>query len=331
MPKVRLPCLEVAVLAATFSTAWPADAQGLPDEPPPPSCDLPGAGQPLLPNCVYHVTLPHQGYTRSYKLLVPDGFAATDEVSLIVDYHGYGSSKSNQIAASCWKDLAKREKVLVAYPHGTGFPVSFSAGDYCCTSLVQPRRDDVEFARQVVADVRQRALSPSASLKVYASGLSNGGAVAHNLACEANDLFDGIAPVSQTFAKNTPSGSVCLSPGERHIPIVDFRALSDSLIPYQGGFSWLTLGSWLSAGESLRRWAVEHRCTLDQGAPVIDATWRGSSGQSYCQHYAGCASDLVQCSIDGEHILYSAADSAGLNVCEVAWDVFQSASVQTVR
>jgi poly(3-hydroxybutyrate) depolymerase len=86
--------------------------------------------------------------------------------------------------------------------------------------------------------------------------------VAYNLACEASQVFDGVAPVSQTFSKSTPAGSVCLFAGERHLPVVDFRGINDSLIPYDGGLRLVTFEDWLSAKESLRRWPVEHRRTL---------------------------------------------------------------------
>jgi poly(3-hydroxybutyrate) depolymerase len=86
--------------------------------------------------------------------------------------------------------------------------------------------------------------------------------VAHNLGCEASEVFDRVAPVSQTFSKNTPAGSICLFAGERHLPVVDFRGINDSLIPYDGGLRLVTFDAWLSAKASLRRWPVEHRCAL---------------------------------------------------------------------
>lgn len=87
-------------------------------------------------------------------------------------------------------------------------PGLVAAGAYCCGDKNRP---DVQFAEDVVADVKRRI--GVATWKAYASGLSNGGAVAHNLGCEANDVFDGIAPVSQTFAKGG-SGRLAERQGE---------------------------------------------------------------------------------------------------------------------
>lgn len=277
------------------------------------------AAKPGLPNsgaCVYFRTLPHKGYSRSYKLLVPDAYqpsAAKDR--LVLDFHGYGSSKSNQMDASCWKDKAIASGFVVAYPNGTGFPVSFSAGDYCCDeSPVRPVRDDVAFAKDVASAVKT-LLHPGASAwKVYASGLSNGGALAHEIACTGTDAFAGVAAVSQTFTRKP--GHRCLD-GRAPIPVFDVRATQDSVIPYPGGPSLATLyaTSWLSANESRQRWFDELKCAAS--APVR----KDYAGGSYCLRMA-CPTPFVQCTIEGPHVLYDRAREHGIDVCEAAWEFF---------
>lgn len=275
----------------------------------------PAAGAPGSGACVYYLTIPHLNYSRSFKLLVPDSYQpgpAHDR--LVLDFHGYGSSKSNQLDTSCWKDKAIRDGFAVAYPNGTGFPVSFSAGDYCCdASPVRPARDDVQFAKDVAAYAKSLLHAGSSAFRVYASGLSNGGALAHNLACEAGDAFDGIAAVSQTFTRKP--GHPCLN-GREPIPVLDFRATQDSVIPYNGGPSAATLWaeSWLSAADSRARWFSELGC----GSAVVRKDYTGGS---YCLRM-DCAADFVQCTIAGPHVLYERAASHGVDVCEAAWELF---------
>jgi len=274
--------------------------------------------------CLYHVRIPDDAYaSRSFKLLVPESFADNvDAPRMVLDFHGYGSSKANQMGASCWKEKAFAAGFVVAYPNGTGVPASFSAGDYCCDLSLGLQRDDVQFSRDVVAEIETilgddagYAVDPG-GWKRYASGLSNGGAMAHELACEANDLFDGVAPVSQTYSKRP--GNSCLEPGETPIPVIDFRALGDETIPYGGGKSVLTLKttSWLSADESRQAWAEALGC--DSTPPSAEKY----EGLTRCERLHGCAAEFVQCSIDGKHRAYSFAEETGLNICDAAWEFF---------
>ena len=274
--------------------------------------------------CLYHVRIPDDAYaSRSFKLLVPESFADhVDAPRMVLDFHGYGSSKSNQMGASCWKKKALTTGFVVAYPNGTGVPTSFSAGDYCCDLTLGLQRDDVQFSRDVVAEIEAilgedpgYAVDPN-GWKRYASGLSNGGAMAHELACEANDLFHGVAPVSQTYSKR-PANS-CLEPGETPIPVIDFRALDDNTIPYAGGLSWPTLFAtrWLSAEDSRLAWAEALGC--DSTPPST----KKYGGSTRCERLHGCAAEFVQCSIDGEHVAYTFAEETGLDICDTAWEFF---------
>lgn len=268
--------------------------------------------------CVYFVRVDDDFYaSRSFRLLVPDSHYDSELAPaprMVVDFHGTGSNKANQLRSSCWKDKAIDAGIVVAYPNGTGIPSSFSAGDYCCNTKIGPPMDDVAFTRLVVQTAQ--TIVGAGDWRVYASGLSNGGAMAHELACEATDLIDGIAAVSQTFTKKP--GSVCLSEGERAIPVIDFRATRDRVIPYEGGKSLATLFTrrWLSAEESRLRWEAELMCT---GEPTrVDAN---GAGTSYCLHME-CETPFAQCTIEGDHVPYADARDEGLEICETAWTFF---------
>ncbi|MBL4795077.1 MAG: hypothetical protein JKY24_06170 [Pseudomonadales bacterium] len=279
----------------------------------PPDCVL-GASGVFEEDCIYFMEIPHKNYTRSYKLLVPEGFDPTEPSPLVVDFHGYGSAKSNQVSASCWKDKAREEGFIVAYPHGTGFPNSFSAGDYCCFSFA-PARDDVQFPKDIVADVKSM-LNIDAS-RVYATGLSNGGAVSHHLGCKATEVFTGVAPVSQTFAKRNWEN--CLGEGVESIPVVDFRAKDDGVIPYANS------PLWISAALSAEKWANTLQCDVDpQSGEFITAPYgpvTSPYGQE-CVEFQGCTSSLVQCGLnDAGHVPYY---TSATNVCDTAWDFFEA-------
>eukprot|EP00929_Paragymnodinium_shiwhaense_P052617 TRINITY_DN26359_c0_g1_i3.p1 TRINITY_DN26359_c0_g1~~TRINITY_DN26359_c0_g1_i3.p1 ORF type:complete len:229 (-),score=13.63 TRINITY_DN26359_c0_g1_i3:186-872(-) len=62
----------------------------------------------------------------------------------------------------------------------------------CCGKAVDDDVDDVQYLRDVVTYVKQHA----SISKVYAMGLSNGAMMSWRLACQASDIFDGVAPFS---------------------------------------------------------------------------------------------------------------------------------------
>ncbi|HEY6878859.1 MAG TPA: hypothetical protein VI299_12605 [Polyangiales bacterium] len=250
----------------------------------------------------------------------------------MIDFPGYTETNDQQQRTSCWQRKALQEGVPVAYPQGTGLPLSFSAGDYCCDTGVFPPRDDVQFAKDVAAKVKGMLHAGASTWKVYASGLSNGGALAHNLACEATQEFQGIAAVSQTFAKKP--GHVCLDGNESRMPIIDFRAIGDTVIPYHGGPSGPTLWteSWLSAAESRQAWSATLGCRSTQPTSVvyknrIATVYTGPTSGPDMEQYTHCErmdcnTPFVQCSIVSGHVLYNNATAAGIDVCDAAWKFF---------
>lgn len=266
--------------------------------------------------CAYLVRIPDDVYdTRSFRLLVPDSYAPNaGGTRLVVDFHGTFASKSNQMRNSCWRQKAIEVGAVVAYPNGTGFPRSFSAGDYCCQTKIGPATDDVAFTRRVVDKAKD--MLAAARYHIYASGLSNGGAMSHELACEATDVFDGIAAVSQTFTKLP--GTVCIDDSETPVPVLDFRGRHDDVIPYDGGTSWKTLfvQDWLSAAESLARWQEELECSGGERT----RTSFDPDDNTYCDRVHGCLAPLVQCTLDTGHVLYDDARLFGLDICDAAWE-----------
>src|SRR6185503_15380828 len=106
------------------------------------------------------------------------------------------------------------------------FGSSWNAGDFCCGNAQSQGLDDVGLAKAIVAEVSSKAcIDPK---RVYATGLSNGGAMSHRLACEAADVFAATAPVSYPldftpFDKCQPS---------RPIAVIHQHALGDAVVPY---------------------------------------------------------------------------------------------------
>jgi hypothetical protein len=174
----------------------------------------------------------------------------------------------------------------------------------CCGGTL----DEIGFVRAVVAGISAEANIDSR--RIYATGLSNGGAMSQWLACNAADLFAAAAPMA--FPLSTREFSDCRP--AHSIPVMMVMGLTDVLVEYENSFG-------KGAVRSFDYWRDIDGCAGD--APDV----RDESGVSYCESYTQCANGVEAklCSVvagptggslvDG-HILYLQSD---YNLAEEAW------------
>jgi polyhydroxybutyrate depolymerase len=265
-------------------------------------------------------SLVFDGENRLYDLHVPPSYDGATPIPLVLDIHGWLSSKSGQRFFSGFEAISDAEGFAVAWPQGLfgqpGNPEGINApagpswnAGFCCGAAVTNRPDDVGFLRTLVEAVaRDVAIDRS---RVYATGLSNGGAMTQRLACEAADLFAAAAPVSFPIAL-LPLDSCVPS---RPIAVLTFQGLTDQLVPYAGG------GTFPSAAASFAHWRSESGCGADPleleeelGDSRCDADTSCSAGVE-----VGLCSVLSTSMIPGAegHILYINED---LDVSARAWE-----------
>lgn len=254
------------------------------------------------------LTLTHDAELRTYDVLKPLSSVGKPPRPLVVDLHGFTSNGDQQRGISGWNALAEAEGFLVAWPDG--LDNSWNGGT-CCGTAVTNDVDDVGFIRAMVAAIQAEAnVDPG---RIYVSGLSNGGAMSHRLACEAADLFAAAAPMAFPVPYNDFANEC--QPSES-IPLLLFMGLTDSLVPYSG------------AAPSFAGWRDKNGCD-SAGAPVeVSETYGGSD----CAIDTSCSEAGVEvglCSVTGSdfdppldpfngHILYVNDDD--FDITERAWD-----------
>jgi len=259
--------------------------------------------------------LTHDSQLRVYNVYAPAGYGGLSPVALVVDLHGASSTKEQQQAISGWGHKADALGILVAYPDGIGN--TWNAG-VCCGGNTE---DDVGFIRAMV-DAIELEGNVDAS-RIYVTGLSNGGAMSHRLACEAADIFAAAAPL----AFPTPYddfATECQPSAE--IPLLLTMGLTDVVVPYEGG----TFGG---AVESFDAWRQKNTCGSEPPEDRIEL------GGSFCDIDTSCASStqVGLCSVRGSaldppldiysgHILYINDDS--LVMSDLIWEFFQTGSIQ---
>jgi polyhydroxybutyrate depolymerase len=173
------------------------------------------------------VTIESGGVERSFQLTVPESALGGGPVPLLLVYHGVLSNGAQIQAVTGFPEKAAEEGFITAAGNGIG--QSWNAG-VCCNPAQAENVDDVGFTRDMVAAIEGEYCVDTT--RVYATGFSNGAAMAFRLACEAADLFAAFAPVG---------GSLALFPCEPSAPrpVQITNNVPDPVVPFAlGEFSF---------------------------------------------------------------------------------------------
>lgn len=213
------------------------------------------------------VVLDVDGLERSYVLTVPSSLPVDAPAALVIDMHGLGSDPVNQEMASRWAEKAVAAGIVVAQPAARGAVPTWNPQPGSPGSAL-----DVDFLRAVAADVQTKvSIDPG---RIYASGFSNGGGMAHRLACEAADLVAAIGTVAGQYVVEDDCGP------SRAVAVIAFHGTSDIVVPYRGVGEFLPdVPTWA------RGWADRNDC-----GPVPDR--QPIAGDVVRDRWFGCGGDV---------------------------------------
>ena len=176
-------------------------------------------------------TLVHDGLTRSYLVHVPQNVAQHGGlVPLVLVLHGGGGNGENAERMTGFSQEADEEGFIVVYPEGTGRfgkMLTWNAG-HCCGYAMKNRIDDVSFIDALIDKLtRDYPVDPR---RIYVTGMSNGGLMAHRLGVELSSRFAAIAPVvASVFGDETAPS--------QPVSALMINGLLDKHIPVEGGVS----------------------------------------------------------------------------------------------
>jgi polyhydroxybutyrate depolymerase len=216
------------------------------------------------------VTISFGGVARDYVLYVPASYTGDRPVPVVFDFHGYGSSAVQQMAYGDFRALANRDGFLIVAPDGVG-----DGGNRHFNFGVQPSAgDDVAFTLAILDQVEGRYCVEAR--RVYAAGMSDGGAMTSGLACRAADRFAAFGPVAVVLY------SPLCAPG-RPVAIAAFMGTADPVVPFNGGNVHCCGSPFVpSAPGSMSGWAVHDGCA----AQPVD---RQLSSQVVLRQWSACA------------------------------------------
>jgi polyhydroxybutyrate depolymerase len=259
-PISPLPCwltLTVALLGGCSSSSESADAAIARDT----ATDARRADAATLPL--------RFGGARPVGLDVPASYDPAQPTPLLLVLHGYGANGYVQQTYFGFRDLAKRERVLVLAPNGTEDSqkkLFWNATEACC-DFDGKNVDDVGYLAGLVAEVSKHYnVDPR---RVYAIGHSNGGFMAHRLACDRAETFAAIVSVAGAMPYEA---AACQPKGKPSV--LQVHGDQDTSVLFEGG-SVVGTGEkpYPGAKATVARWAGLNGCgaALVASAETLDA------------------------------------------------------------
>ncbi len=168
----------------------------------------------------------HGGLQRTYRVYVPPTYNAASPAPLIINLHGYGSNNIEQELYSNFKPIADTAGFLIVHPNGTPDFSNTLHWNTFGTSNV----DDVGFLSALIDTLsNQLNINPS---QVYATGMSNGGFMSFQLACQLGNKIAAIASVTGTMTVVNLGACQPVRP----MPIMQIHGTADATVPYNGNF-----------------------------------------------------------------------------------------------
>jgi polyhydroxybutyrate depolymerase len=215
------------------------------------------------------------GHRRTVLVHVPVGYTGRQKLALVLNLHGSDSTASAEEQFSGMDATADADHFIVAYPQalipdGSGYDWNIP-GEPMVNGSFPPASapSDVAFLTTLVRDLAGRYCVDLS--RVYATGVSGGGRMASQLACDASGVFAAIAPVA-----GLRYPSPC--PASRPVPVIAFHGTADLIDPFNGN----GLGYWTySVPTAAHLWAGHDRC-------AASAQTTGGRGYSLTR-YTGCA------------------------------------------
>ena len=161
------------------------------------------------------------GVTPRYALVhIPTRWDGKTAVPVVLSFHGLGSAADQQRTNDGFVAKSDEQSFIVVHPQAGGTLGNLGA------AWNLDGTSEVDYVTALLDDLEGRTcVDPS---RVYATGLSYGGAMTDLLACNMADRIAAAAPVSAYLPKIPCKPS-------RPVPMISFHGVEDELLPYDGG------------------------------------------------------------------------------------------------
>ena len=171
-----------------------------------------------------NASITHDGIERDYILYVPEIYDGSTAVPLVLNFHGFGSSASQQMFYGDFRDIADTEGFLLVHPEGTTLIGNqfWNVGFPGLSSTI----DDVGFTEALIDELA--TLYTIDLDRVYATGMSNGGFMSFLLACQLSEKIAAVASVTGSMTQDTFDDCNAQLP----TPVLQIHGTEDDVVSY---------------------------------------------------------------------------------------------------
>ncbi len=220
--------------------------------------------------------------SRPYKYKVPKDYDAKKPTPLVVMLHGLSASGELNELVLHLSPLADSRTFLYAYPDGTKNPIGqrfWNATDGCC-DFFGSKVDDVGYLTAVIDDLSSRYNVDDK--RIFLVGHSNGGYMAHRMACDRSAKIAGIVSLA---GAQWIDASKC-RPSDK-VSVLQVHGTADTNVAYGG--TPLTPG----AHATVAIWASRNACLgpLTDSGTRLDIVSTLAGAETKIESYSGCAKE----------------------------------------
>jgi polyhydroxybutyrate depolymerase len=252
----------------------------------------------------YELSIDIDTTTRWFTLVIPEGYDPSIARPLVLAFHPGNANMAEFINAfKGFIDLAAEEKWLIAFPNGVN-RTDNKTGDclwnavHCCGLPKFHNVDDVGFTQEII-----NLLNMEYNIdqnRIYATGRSNGGMLAHRLGAEIGTVFAAIAPIAAAGGGkyNDDFPEEILDPVVP-VPVMMLHCLNDVNVKYYGGISSEGTRFDISYAQTAEIWIMNNSCNPGATDTTI---LEHENGKTWIVEFStGCFNDAEVIAITSEN------------------------------
>ncbi|NCZ57294.1 MAG: hypothetical protein EBY75_03035 [Actinobacteria bacterium] len=220
---------------------------------------------------------------RPFTLVLPSNYQPGTPAPLIIGLHGYTAESPYAQNYFALGKVADEKGILTVYPSGskdTNGYLFWNATPACC-NFDSNAVDDEAYLLSIIDSVsKDHTVDPA---RIYIIGHSNGGFMAHRMACNQSDRIAAIVSLAGATYSN-PKSCNPTSP----VSVLQIHGSNDEVISYTGGY--LFSSAYPSARRTIDLWGKLNECGKKpyRVLPRLDLDRKISGLETTVLRYKGC-------------------------------------------
>ncbi len=251
-------------------------------------------------------TIVFEGRERTYALHIPEGYDGETAVPIVFDLHPVATNAAIMESMSNFRSKSDEEGFILVQPNGING--SWNGGPACCGISAAQDADDVGLMRAILDQVSEEYSVDRQ--RVYFDGMSNGGYLAHKVACEAADITAAIGGVVSNLGYD--DYDECMP--TRPIPVVMITGGADRTDRTETFLRWLEINE-CSESFIVEEFGVFTCTTYNECKDGVATTHCIGEGVGHC--WPGTSFPLWPCSMD-------------LDATDYLWEFFSKYSIPSL-